>query len=145
MGVRFHSVRNLFIDYQEIEMNGRDLDRYKRMLLEKRGEMTVTSAGSNPISRARLKAVPWTRHCRDCKEREHSLRNETNQEVLQIARPSNFMSSRTFQVQPKPSSKFRESFVEVHGERTQRKDHERRLAGSVFTSHCSGTVSLYKG
>jgi DnaK suppressor protein len=25
-----------------------------------------------PISRARLKAVPWTRVCRDCKEREHS-------------------------------------------------------------------------
>ena len=24
-----------------------------------------------PISKARLKAVPWTRHCRECKEREH--------------------------------------------------------------------------
>ena len=132
MGVRFHSVRDLSIDYQEIEMNRRDLDRYKRMLLEKRGEMSVTSADaespipaagghrgdpvdqananteaelqiylhqtdarllraieeaiarirdgtfgicevcSNPISRARLEAVPWTRHCRDCKEREHS-------------------------------------------------------------------------
>jgi DnaK suppressor protein len=24
-----------------------------------------------PISRARLEAVPWARHCRDCKEREH--------------------------------------------------------------------------
>jgi DnaK suppressor protein len=113
-------------------MNRRDLDRYKRMLLERRGEMSVTSteasspipaAGghrgdpvdqananaeaelqiqlhqtdarllraieealarirhgtfgvcevcSNPISQARLEAVPWTRHCRDCKEREHS-------------------------------------------------------------------------
>jgi DnaK suppressor protein len=112
-------------------MNRRDLDRYKRMLLEKRGEMSVASdaaspipaAGGhrgdpvdqasanteaelqiqlhqtdarllraieeaiarirhgtfgtcevclNPISRARLEAVPWTRHCRDCKEREHS-------------------------------------------------------------------------
>jgi DnaK suppressor protein len=115
------------------EMDRRNLDRYKRVLLEKRGEMSVTSteasspipaAGGhrgdpvdqananteaelqihlhetdlrllraieealarirqgtfgtcetcrNPISRARLEAVPWTRHCRDCKEREHSL------------------------------------------------------------------------
>jgi RNA polymerase-binding transcription factor len=113
-------------------MNRRDLDRYKRMLLERKGEISVTSiqasspipaAGghwgdsfdqananaeaelqiqlhqtdarlfraieealarirdgtfgvcevcSNPTSRARLEAVPWTRHCRDCKEREHS-------------------------------------------------------------------------
>jgi DnaK suppressor protein len=28
-------------------------------------------ACQNPISRVRLQAVPWTRHCRDCKEREH--------------------------------------------------------------------------
>jgi DnaK suppressor protein len=114
------------------DMNRKDLDRYKRVLLEKRGEMSVTIAGAespipaagghrgdpvdqananteaelqiqlhqtdarllraieeaiarirqgtfgtcevclNPISRARLEAVPWTRHCRDCKEREHS-------------------------------------------------------------------------
>src|SRR5580700_3103480 len=59
--------------------------------------------------------------------------------MLQIVRSSNSMSSRTLHVQPKPSSKCRESFVKVHGERPQRKDHERRLAGSVFTSHCSGT------
>lgn len=26
----------------------------------------------NPISRARFEAVPWTRHCRDCKEHEQS-------------------------------------------------------------------------
>jgi DnaK suppressor protein len=25
-----------------------------------------------PISEPRLEAVPWTRHCRECKEREHS-------------------------------------------------------------------------
>jgi DnaK suppressor protein len=113
-------------------MNRKDLDRYKRVLLEKRGEMSIASAEAespipaagrqqgdlvdqananneaelqihlhetdlrllraieealarirhgtfgaceacrNPISRARLEAVPWTRHCRDCKEREHA-------------------------------------------------------------------------
>ncbi len=26
----------------------------------------------HPISRVRLNAVPWARHCRECKEREHS-------------------------------------------------------------------------
>jgi DnaK suppressor protein len=111
-------------------MDRKDLDRYKRMLLEQRGEMSVISAEAeslipaagrrqgdlvdqadadaeaelqirlqqtdlrrlraieealarirhgtfgaceacrNPISRARLEAVPWTRLCCDCKERE---------------------------------------------------------------------------
>jgi len=32
----------------------------------------VCEACKQPISRARLKAVPWTRHCRDCKERERA-------------------------------------------------------------------------
>jgi DnaK suppressor protein len=114
-------------------MDRKNLDRYKRILLEKRGEMSVATAEAespvpsaggqrgdpvdqanadaeaelqillhqtdgrlfraieealarirngtfgtcdacrNPISRARLEAVPWTRLCRDCKEREHSL------------------------------------------------------------------------
>jgi DnaK suppressor protein len=112
-------------------MDKKDLDRYKRLLLEKRGEMSVPSAETeslipaagrqqgdpadqahadaeadlqirlrqtdgrllraiedalarirhgafgtcevckNPISQVRLRAVPWARHCRDCKEREH--------------------------------------------------------------------------
>jgi DnaK suppressor protein len=111
-------------------MDRKNLDRYKRILLEKRGEISIASAEAdspvpaaggwegdpvdqananaeaelqihlhetdlrllraieealarirhgtfgtceacrNPISRARLEAVPWTRHCRDCKERE---------------------------------------------------------------------------
>jgi RNA polymerase-binding transcription factor len=32
----------------------------------------VCKACGHPISKARLNAVPWTRHCRQCKEREHS-------------------------------------------------------------------------
>jgi RNA polymerase-binding protein DksA len=116
----------------ESEMDRRELDRYKRALLEKRGQLSVENADAGspipaaggwegdpvdqanadaeadlqirlhqssgrllravdgalhriregtfgiceicqkPISRARLEAVPWTRHCRDCKEREHA-------------------------------------------------------------------------
>src|SRR6201998_4040342 len=113
-------------------MDRKKLDRYKRILLEKRREMSVTTAETEspipaaggqrgdpvdqanadaeaelqirlhqtdgrllraieealarirqstygvcvvckqPISEPRLEAVPWTRHCRECKEREHS-------------------------------------------------------------------------
>jgi RNA polymerase-binding protein DksA len=113
-------------------MNARDVDRYKRLLLQKRQEVLAASAeggrgvpvGGTPvgdpvdkanadteadlqirlhqtdgrllraiedalarishgaygvceackrsISKARLEAVPWTRHCRDCKDGEHS-------------------------------------------------------------------------
>jgi DnaK suppressor protein len=117
-----------------------ELDQYKRVLLEKRGEFSVTSAESkspipaaggrwqgdlvdrananveadlqidlhqtdlrllraiedalarirngtygicehcqNQISRARLRAVPWTRHCHDCKEREHAIATRARQ------------------------------------------------------------------
>ena len=112
-------------------MEKRNLDRYKRILLEKRSEISVArveaespipaaggwegdqidqanadaeadlqihlhqsnlrllraiegalarirngtfgtcEACQNPISRARLEAVPWARLCRDCKDREH--------------------------------------------------------------------------
>jgi DnaK suppressor protein len=113
-------------------MDRRELDRYKRVLLAKRGELSVKNADGesrvpaaggwdgdqadhatadaeaglqirlhqtdgrllraveaalsrirqgtfgicetchNPISRARLEAVPWTHHCRDCKEQERA-------------------------------------------------------------------------
>jgi DnaK suppressor protein len=113
-------------------MDRRELERYKRALLEKRGELSVENADAEspipaaggwegdpgdqanadveaelqirlhetsgrllravdgalsrikqgtfgicetckkPITRARLEAVPWTRLCRDCKEREHA-------------------------------------------------------------------------
>jgi len=116
-------------------MDRKDLDRYKRALLEKRGQMSIASAEAEspipsaggwqgdlidqanadteadlqillhqtdvrllraiedalarinhgtygvctvckqPISKARLKAVPWTHLCMECKEREHHERS----------------------------------------------------------------------
>jgi DnaK suppressor protein len=166
-------------------MNKRDLDRYKRMLLERRSEMSVTSAEAespipaagghrgDPVDQASANTEAELQiqlHQTDlrllraieealarirlgafgvCEVLDTSLsrlqrartflRQRNNPRILQIARPRNFMSSRAFHVQPNPSSKFRESFVEVHGERPQREDHERRLAGTVVTSPCSGT------
>jgi DnaK suppressor protein len=38
----------------------------------RQGTFGVCEVCKQPISKARLEAVPWTRHCRDCKEREHS-------------------------------------------------------------------------
>ncbi len=35
------------------------------------GRFGVCQACKQPISKARLEAVPWTRHCRECKEQEH--------------------------------------------------------------------------
>jgi DnaK suppressor protein len=37
----------------------------------KRGTYGVCVECGHAIRRARLRAVPWTRHCRHCKEREH--------------------------------------------------------------------------
>jgi DnaK suppressor protein len=37
----------------------------------RQGTFGICEACHNPISRARLGAVPWTRLCRDCKEQEH--------------------------------------------------------------------------
>jgi DnaK suppressor protein len=36
------------------------------------GKYGVCEVCKRPISKARLEAVPWTRLCRECKEREHS-------------------------------------------------------------------------
>jgi len=78
-------------------MGPRDLERYKRPLLAKLEELSATrtevkspvvAAGGlevrirrgtfgacgvceQPISKARLEAALWTRHCRDCKEQGH--------------------------------------------------------------------------
>lgn len=37
-----------------------------------RGTFGVCETCRQPIASARLKAVPWTRHCRHCKESEHA-------------------------------------------------------------------------
>ncbi len=36
-------------------------------------EFGICEEGRQPISKARLEAVPWARHCKDCKERQASL------------------------------------------------------------------------
>lgn len=38
----------------------------------RRGAFGVCEACKQPIPRARLEAVPWTRHCRDCKEQQRA-------------------------------------------------------------------------
>ncbi len=38
----------------------------------RQGTYAVCEICKQPISKARLEAVPWARHCRECKEREHS-------------------------------------------------------------------------
>jgi DnaK suppressor protein len=38
----------------------------------RRGTFGVCQACKQPISKARLEAVPWTRLCRECKEEKHA-------------------------------------------------------------------------
>ncbi len=38
----------------------------------RQGTYGVCDVCKQPISKTRLEAVPWARHCRECKEREHS-------------------------------------------------------------------------
>jgi RNA polymerase-binding transcription factor len=38
----------------------------------RQGIYGVCEVCKQPISKARLEAVPWARHCRECKELEHS-------------------------------------------------------------------------
>ncbi len=67
-------------------VNARDLQRYKRLLFAKLDELSATRGGAEalvpgaggceackqPISKARLEAVPWTRLCRECKEQQRA-------------------------------------------------------------------------
>jgi len=43
------------------------------------GTFGICEVCQNQISRTRLKAVPWTRHCCDCKEREHATATRKRQ------------------------------------------------------------------
>ena len=38
----------------------------------RQGTFGICEFCHNPISRARLEAVPWTHHCRGCREQEHA-------------------------------------------------------------------------
>ncbi len=38
----------------------------------RQGAFGVCEACKQPISKARLEAVPWTRHCRNCKEQQRA-------------------------------------------------------------------------
>ena len=37
----------------------------------RQGKYGICEACKQPISKVRLEAVPWARHCRECKERVH--------------------------------------------------------------------------
>jgi DnaK suppressor protein len=60
----------------EIQLHRTD-GRLLRAIEEALGRINHRSYGvcescKRPIAKARLEAVPWTRHCRHCKEQEHS-------------------------------------------------------------------------
>ncbi len=55
------------------QTDGRLLRAIEEALAQVRqGTYGVCMSCKQPISKARLEAVPWTCHCRDCKEREHA-------------------------------------------------------------------------
>ena len=55
------------------QTDGRLLSAVEAALSRTRqGTFGICEACQNPISRARLEAVPWTHHCRDCEEHEQA-------------------------------------------------------------------------
>jgi DnaK suppressor protein len=55
------------------ETNGRLLRAIEGALSRiRQGTFGICETCQKPISRARLEALPWSRQCRDCKEREHA-------------------------------------------------------------------------
>ena len=61
----------------ELQIRLHQADRHLLRAIEdalgrlRQGTYGVCEACEQPISKARLEAVPWARHCRDCKEQEH--------------------------------------------------------------------------
>jgi DnaK suppressor protein len=61
------------INAQMIQVRSRLHQAVVRALLRlKKGDYGLCSACGNPISKARLKALPWTHSCRDCVEQEEA-------------------------------------------------------------------------
>ena len=59
------------------ETDGRLLRAIDEALAPMRGDTYgLCELCQQPISKVRLEAVPWARHCRDCKEREHPAAQE---------------------------------------------------------------------
>ena len=55
------------------QTDGRLLRAIEEALVRiRQGTYGVCEVCKQPISKARLEAVPWARHCRECKEHEHS-------------------------------------------------------------------------
>ena len=55
------------------QTDGRLLRAIEEALVRvKQGTYGVCVTCGHPISRARLNAVPWTHHCRDCKEKRRT-------------------------------------------------------------------------
>ena len=61
----------------ELQIRLHQADRHLLRAIEdalagmRRGTYGVCAICEQPISKARLEAVPWARHCRHCKEQEH--------------------------------------------------------------------------
>jgi DnaK suppressor protein len=61
------------INAHMIQVRSRLHQAVERALLRlKKGDYGVCIACGSPISRARLKALPWTQSCRDCVEQEEA-------------------------------------------------------------------------
>ena len=55
------------------QTNGRLLRAIEEALVRvKQGTYGVCITCGHPISKARLNAVPWTHHCRECKEKQRT-------------------------------------------------------------------------
>jgi DnaK suppressor protein len=56
----------------ELQIRLHQTDTRLLRAIAEQGMFGACQACKQPVSKARLEAVPWTRLCRECKEREHS-------------------------------------------------------------------------